>query len=447
MNNYLYRYAVIAALGGLLFGFDTAVINGAIPFFTGYFNLTDTLKGWAVSSAIFGCIVGALLIGIPGDKFGRRDMLKVLSVMFMISSVGAGLSFQLYQFILFRIIGGLAIGGASVLSPMYTSEISPPRFRGRLTMTFQLSIVIGILLAFACDLALLDTGRDNWRWMFLSGVIPAVMFFILLFFVDRSPRWLIKSGKYEEAARVLAKLNPPEDIIKLQNEIKDSINTEVISHIRYLFKKPYLRLMIIGLAVGMFNQMTGIAIVMIYSSDIFRAAGFSTESAILQTVVIGLTNLTLTILAMMLIDKIGRKKMLLIGSIGMSVFLAAFAIVFFFNVGGFLPLIFMISFVGCFAFSQGAVIWVLLSEIFPNNIRARGSSMGSFSHWMFYTILLFIFPVIQKAFSDTRGIGFVFAFFSLITFLSFFFFRKFLIETKGKSLEELEKDIENEFNH
>jgi sugar porter (SP) family MFS transporter len=342
---------------------------------------------------------------------------------------------------IFRVVGGLAIGGASVLSPMYISEISPPAYRGRLTITFQMSVVIGILVAFATDLALISTGVNNWRWMFISGAVPSLLFFVLLFFVGRSPRWLVKKGHYAEAEEVLRSLNPGEDISFLLEEIKSSINSDVADHLRYMFSKPYLRLMIIGILVGMFNQFTGIAVVMIYSSDIFRAAGFSTQSAILQTVIVGFTNLSFTIIAMFFIDRIGRKKMLLIGSIGMSIFLAVFSYIFFCDIRGFLPMIFMIAFVACFAFSQGAVVWVLFAEMFPNNIRAKGSSVGSFSHWVFYTLLLFVFPLIKKSFPDNRGIGYVFAFFAVITFTSFFFFRKYLVETKGKSLEELEKEI------
>jgi sugar porter (SP) family MFS transporter len=441
MPRKLYLYTFVAALGGFLFGFDTAVINGALPFFRDHFKLTGSLEGWAVSSAIFGCVAGALFIGVPGDKYGRRYMLRIMAVLFIISALGSGLAKSVYEFMIFRVIGGLAIGGASVLSPMYISEISPPAYRGRLTITFQMSIVIGILVAFATDLALIGTGENNWRWMFISGAVPSLLFFVLLFFVGRSPRWLVKKGNYTEAGEVLKSLNPGVNISLMLEEIKSSINSDVADHIRHMFRKPYLRLMVIGILVGMFNQFTGIAIVMIYSSDIFRAAGFSTQSAILQTVIVGFTNLSFTIIAMFFIDRIGRKKLLLIGSIGMSIFLAVFSFIFFFDIRGSLPMIFMIAFVACFAFSQGAVVWVLFAEMFPNNIRSRGSSVGSFSHWVFYTLLLFVFPVIKKSFPDNRGIGYVFAFFAVVTFASFFFFRKYLVETKGKSLEELEKEI------
>ena len=246
MPRKLYLYTFVAALGGFLFGLDTAVINGALPFFRDHFNLTGSMEGWAVSSAIFGCVAGALFIGIPGDKYGRRYMLRIMAVLFVISALGSGLATSIYEFMIFRVIGGLAIGGASVLSPMYISEISPPAYRGRLTITFQMSVVIGILVAFATDLALIGTGENNWRWMFISGAVPSLLFFVLLFFVGRSPRWLVKKGNYAEAGEVLKSLNPGEDVSLMLEEIKGSINSDVADHLRYMFRKPYLQLMIIG---------------------------------------------------------------------------------------------------------------------------------------------------------------------------------------------------------
>lgn len=441
MPKKLFLYTIVAALGGFLFGFDTAVINGALPFFRDHFQLDKVMEGWAMSSAIFGCIIGAIGIGRPGDKYGRRYMLKITAILFLVSAIGTGMANNITLFIIFRIIGGLAVGGASVLSPMYISEVAPAKYRGRFTILFQLSLVIGILAAFATDLALINTGINNWRWMFISEAVPAIIFLSLLFFVGRSPRWLVKKGLLEEAKFVITKTNTGVDNNHLLEEIKNSIDNEVVEHIKYLFNKPYLRLVIIGLMIGMLNQFTGIAIVMIYSSDIFRAAGFGTESAILQTVIVGATNLAFTIIAMAFIDRIGRKFMLLLGSISMSIFLGVFSYIFLYNIGGFLPLLFMILFVASFAFSQGAVVWVLFAEMFPNNIRSRGVSIGSFSHWIFYAMLLFLFPVIKKSFSDNSGIGYIFAFFAVITFLSFFFFKKYIVETKGKSLEELEKDV------
>ena len=441
MKKRIYFYTFVAALGGLLFGYDTAVINGALPFFTDYFQLTTSMQGWAVSSALIGSIVGAFFIGRFGDKYGRRNMLRVMALFFFISAVGSGLADSLNTFVMYRLLGGIAIGGASVLSPMYITEIAPPKYRGRLTITFQLSIVIGILVAFYADYLLLDIGKNNWRWMFASEGIPAFVFLVLLFFVSRSPRWLMANGKLEEAKKVIISVNNDDEVEDTFKEIRESINSDVAVSGKILLKKPYFKLVIIGILVGMFNQFTGINIVMYYATDIFRTAGFSTESAIGQTVLIGLTNLIFTLVAMVLIDKIGRKVLLLIGSIGMAVFLGVFS--FFFLTGNmnFILVMCLIGFVAFFAASQGAVIWVLFSEMFPNNIRSRGVAIGTFSHWFFNGLTSFLFPIIAGAFTGGMGTGYVFAFYAIATFISYFFYKKYLIETKGKSLEQIEKEL------
>ncbi len=361
-------------------------------------------------------------------------MQKVLAVLFFLSALGTGLADSFTLFTLARILGGLAIGGASVISPMYISEIAPPKMRGKLTATFQLAIVLGILSAFFSDYLLVGI-ENNWRWMFLVGTFPAIIYFTLLFFVVRSPRWLVKAGKNDEALRTIKKVNPGSDSDKTLFEIQESIKNESLSKGANIFKQPYFKLVLIGIAVGMFNQFTGINIIMYYATDIFRAANFSTESAIGQTVVIGLTNLVFTVFAMFIIDKVGRRTLLLVGSLGMTVFLGLFAFTYFVvTFGGYFQLILLIGFIGFFASSQGAVIWVLLAEMFPNSIRGRGTSIGSFSHWFFNALMAFIFPISVKAF----GVGYVFAFYALTTLISYFFFKKFLHETKEKSLEELE---------
>jgi sugar porter (SP) family MFS transporter len=438
MQETLLRYTLVASLGGFFFGYDTAIINGTLPFFREHFQLDSVIEGWAMSSAIMGCIIGAIAVGRPSDRYGRKYMMKVTAFLFLISAIGTAFAPNISVFIISRIIGGLAVGSASVLSPMYISEVAPPKYRGRFTILFQLALVIGILVAFAADLALLNTGFNNWRWMFLSEALSAMSFFVLLFFVGRSPRWLVKIGNINEAKAVIDSININGNSDQVLKEIEESVNTVEEKHYKYLYKKPFLKLVIISLFMGMFNQFTGIAIVMIYSSDIFRAGGFGTESAILQTVIVGATNLLFTILALVFIDKLGRKKMLLYGSIGMSVFLGIFSYLFIKSIGGFLPLLIMISFVACFAFPQGAVMWILFAEMFPNNIRSCGVSIGSFSHWSFYAFLLFLFPVIQKLFSGNSGIGYIFIVFALFTFASFFLFKKYIVETKGKTLEELE---------
>ncbi len=436
MKRYLYFVTFVAALGGLMFGFETAVINGAIHYVAEAFRLDPFMKGFVVSTALAGCVVGALIIGKPGDVYGRRYMLRIMAFLFLFSMIGAGLATNIWIFIVARFFGGIAVGGASVLTPMYISEVAPPEIRGRLVATNQLAVVTGILVAFFSDYIIDTVFHGSWRWMFLAGVVPSLVFGILLFFISRSPRWLIKVNRVEEARQVIARVNPGVDVEQMILSIQDSLKHEAKFKQISIFKKPYLRLAIIGIAVGMFNQLAGINVIMYYSTDIFREAGFSNESALLQSVMIGVTNLIFTIIAMTLIDKFGRKFLLYVGSVGMSVFLGMFSWTFIAgNKSGFILITLLIGYIAFFAFSQGAVIWVILSEMFPTGVRARGTATGSFSHWIFNFGIALLFPVI----SAKIGIGYVFVFFTLATILSILFYRFALIETKGKSLEEIEK--------
>jgi sugar porter (SP) family MFS transporter len=447
-NSYMYLCSFTAAIGGLLFGFDTAVISGTIPFITEYFHLSDAMLGWAVSSAMVGCIIGSMTAGRPGDKYGRKLMLKILAILFVVSSVGSALSTSVSILVVYRFIGGLAIGGSSVLAPLYISEISPAKIRGRLVGINQLAIVSGILLAFFSNYLLIDTGEKNWRWMFMAGAIPAVAFFILLFFISSSPRWLVIAGKSEKAREVISRLNPGENADKMLTEIKSSINSKVVNMSMFtLFKKPYLRLVLIGLTVMMFAALTGVNTLMYYAPTIFQAAGFSSDSALFQTIFLGTTNLVFTIIGMLLIDKIGRKALLMTGALAMSVFLALIFMTLKFNFFGIsFLLIWVLGYQAAFASTMGVVVWVLLSEMFPNNIRARALSMGSFTNWVFNALISYLFPVISGYISSTSGdkqagVGFVFAFYALATLTSYLFYKKYLVETKGKSLEELEKIV------
>jgi len=438
MKRYLYFVTFVASLGSLLFGFETGVINGTIYYVAQYFDLTPSMKGFVVSVALIGCVIGALFIGKPADLFGRRYMLRYMAIFFLISMLMTGLATRLWVFIVGRFIGGLAVGGASVVTPMYISEVAPPKLRGRLVATAQFAIVLGILVSFFSNF-LIDSagaGENKWRWMFLFGVIPSVVFFLLLFFIQRSPRWLVKTGRIEEARKAILRVNNQSDPDELINEIKESLDSEVLSRYSVLFRKPYFRLVLIGIGVGMFNQLSGINIVNYYSTDIFREAGFSGESAFLQTVLIGLVNLAFTIVGMSLIDKLGRKFLLYLGGFGMPVFLGLFSWAYITgHTQGYILLISLLGFIAFFAASQGTVIWVILSEMFPNNIRARGSAIGSFSHWFFNSLNSWLFPIAVAS----VGAGYAFLFFFIATILSLVFYRFALVETKGRSLEELEK--------
>ncbi len=432
---YLAANSFSAALGGLLFGFDTAVISGTIPFITKYFDLSNAMLGWAVSSALIGCVVGSVSVGKPGDLFGRRLMLKIMALLFILSAIGTGLANSLSVFVLFRFIGGLAIGGASVLSPMYISEIAPAKWRGRLVAISQLAIVSGILLAFFSNYLLVNTGDNNWRWMFIAGGVPALLFFILLFFVSQSPRWLVLMGRTDDARKVISRLNPGEDIEPEMKEISESVQKTGNGIRVKLFRKPYTRIVIIGMILGMFSQFTGINVIMYYAPSIFQAAGFSSDSALMQTVVIGATNLIFTLLGMSLIDKVGRKALLMVGAMGMTLFLGLIAAGMTYDfLGGFVLLACVVGFTASFACTMGVVIWVYLSEMFPNAIRSRGTSISSFSVWVINCATAFLFPIIMGKF----GTAPVFGFYCLTTLLSFFFYWKYLVETKGRSLEELE---------
>lgn len=448
MNKILIQSTIAAALGGLLFGYDTVIINGAMLDLVRHFDLSPAIQGWTVSSALVGCIIGTILIGKPGDIFGSQRLLQLLAILFFVSAAGCGLAPTIGVFIVFRFIGGLAIGGASVLCPVYISEISPPKHRGQLASTFQLAIVLGILLSLISNFLLLNTGENNWRWMLFSGAIPAVAFFAMLFFIRKSPRWLVKKGRIEEARKNIEELSSHEiDTDQTINEIRESINAEDAGKSINLFKPPYKKIVWIGIFVGIFSQLTGIGVVFYYSAQIFSIAGFSPDTSMLQSVILGLTNLIFTLLAMLLIDKVGRKKLLLVGQLGMVVVLALFGYgLLSGSIRGYWLVVLLVAYIAFFAASMGVVIWVILSEMFPNIIRARGASLGSFANWGVSASLNFLFPQVVALFGSTleqqqKGMSLAFIFLAGVTLIGYFFIRKNIIETKGKSLEQIEKEV------
>jgi sugar porter (SP) family MFS transporter len=448
MNKTLIKCTFAAALGGLLFGYDTVIINGAMLDLVKYFQLTPVIQGWTVSSALVGCIIGTIFIGKPGDIYGAKRLLQLLAIMFLASSVGCGLASNISIFILFRFIGGLAIGGASVICPVYISEISPPKHRGVLTATFQLAIVLGILMSLISNYLLLNIGEQNWRWMLFSGALPAVAFFIMLFFIRKSPRWLVKKGRIEEAKKNIEELSSHEiDTNQTIIDIQESINIENLGKKINLFKRPYRRIILIGIFVGIFSQLTGIGVVFYYSAQIFSIAGFSPDTSMLQSVILGLTNLVFTILAMAVIDKVGRKKLLLFGQIGMVIVLGLFGYgLLTGDIRGYWLVVLLVAYIAFFASSMGVVIWVILSEMFPNIIRARGASLGSFANWGVSASLNFVFPMVVGLFGtklaqQQKGMSFAFIFLAFVSFIGFIFLKKYMIETKGKTLEQIEKEV------
>jgi sugar porter (SP) family MFS transporter len=437
INAYLAKSTVVAALGGLLFGFDTAVISGTTSALTQTYQLSPKLLGITVASAIWGTVVGAMLAGIPGERFGRRDSLRVLAILYLLSGLGCAGAWSWGALVFFRFIGGLGIGGSSVLAPMYIAEIAPAKLRGRLVGLFQFNVVFGILVAYFSNylIGLQRFGASEWRWEFGVTAIPAAVFFVMLFTIPRSPRWLVKKGRVDEARAVL-RLTGDENYEQDLQAIVESIDVEQKQAAEKLFSRKYLFPIFLAVSIGMFNQLAGINAILYYLNDIFAHAGFSKVSGSLQAVAVGATNLAFTMLAMSVIDKIGRKTLLLVGSVGTAVCLAGVSIIFFTGQHQSFLLWLLIGYIAFFAFSQGAVIWVYIAEVFPNSVRAKGQSLGSFSHWFMNALISGIFPLMAAS----SG-AYPFVFFSLMMVVQFFVVLFVYPETKGFTLEEMQKEL------
>jgi len=437
LNAYLAKSTAVAALGGLMFGFDTAVISGTTSTLRQTYQLSPALLGITVASALWGTIIGAICAGIPGERYGRRDSLKILAILYLISAVGCATAWNWYALIAFRIVGGLGIGGSSVLSPMYIAEISPPTLRGRLVGFFQFNIVFGILVAYLSNylITLQQFGLAEWRWELGVTAIPALLFFVTLFGIPCSPRWLVKKNRMEEARAVLQHTGE-EDFERALEDIVRSIHVEQEQAAEKLFSRRYLLPIFLAVTIGMFNQLSGINAILYYLNDIFAYAGFSKLSSSIQAVAVGGTNLLFTIIAMAVIDKIGRKILLLIGAVGMATCLGGVSAIFFTGRHQSSLVWLLIGFIACFAFSQGAVIWVYLAEVFPNNVRAKGQSLGSFSHWFMNALISGLFPLLAAS----SG-GYPFAFFAAMMVVQFFVVWLAYPETKNLSLEEMQKKL------
>lgn len=436
LNPYLLRSAVVAALGGLLFGFDTAVIAGTTQALRDLYHLSPASLGITVSSALVGTIIGSLLAGIPGDKFGRRDSLRVMAVLYLISAIGCAVAWSWVALVIFRVIGGLAIGGSSVLGPMYIAEIAPAKWRGRLVGLFQFNVVFGILVAYLSNyiVGLFGLAATEWRWKLGVAAVPAAAFLAMLFFIPRSPRWLVKQKRVHEARDVLRMIGEENYEQELQ-EIVESIDDEHVTDEAF-FSRKYRLPIFLAVTIGLFNQLSGINAILYYLNDIFAFAGFNKVSSDLQAVAIGATNLVFTVLAMSLIDKVGRKKLLLIGAVGTALCLAGVAAIFLSHRHEQLLVWLLIGYIAFFAFSQGAVIWVYIGEVFPNRVRAKGQSLGSSSHWLMNGIISLVFPVMAA-----KSGGYPFVFFAAMMVLQFVVVLLFYPETKALSLEELQKRL------
>lgn len=434
----VYFSTLVAALGGLLFGFDTAVISGTTEALQRVFGLDEFGLGFAVAAALIGTIVGAFAVGKPAELLGRKQVLLGLAVFYFVSAVGSALAQGLTSFVLYRFLGGLAVGGASVVSPMYIAEISPARLRGRLVAVNQLNVVLGILLAFLSNFALAQmvASATAWRWMLGVEAFPAALFFALLFFIPESPRWLVKQGRTAEARAVLETIET-EGVERELGEIVASLREEQGAHAASLFQRRYAFPIFLAWTVAMLNQLSGVNALMYYAPRIFQQAGAGAEDALLQAVAVGGTNLVFTVLALFAIDRFGRRPLLLTGGVGAALSLAVTAAGFYYPaLSGSLVLMGLLAFIAFHAIGQGAVIWVFISEIFPTQVRAKGQALGSFTHWFMAAVVSWTFPVVAQA----SG-GHAFSFFALMMLLQALFAWRVMPETKGFSLEALQQKL------
>ena len=436
MVSYPVRIALIAALGGFLFGFETVVISGAEQTLEKFWQLNGLSQGFTVASSIFGTVVGASFAGFPARKYGRKKTLQVVSLFFIVAALGCSLVSAWGGFIAFRIIGGLAVGASSVIAPMYISEIAPANLRGRLTGSFQVNIVAGIMIAYLTNYLFTQLQlHDAWRWMLGVMVVPAALFAILLLAIPESPRWLILNNNEAAARPILTRLGET-DLTAAVKSIQDSVK----EHRESLFQRRYAKPIVYAMLLAMFNQLSGINAILYYAPRIFQMAGFDKSQSFSQPIYIGVANLVFTLLAMTVIDKFGRKTLLIIGSLGMILFLSLTALAFYGTPSGNSHLLFyLIGFIAFFAFSQGAVIWVFISEIFPNSVRSQGGSLGSTTHWVMAAIITSIFPSIVEG--NEYGAFGSFVFFAAMMVLQLFFVWRVMPETRGRTLEEIQKDL------
>ena len=464
-KRFIFSITIVATLGGLLFGYDTGVIGGSQLFFTEYFNFTKAEQGLAVSSALYGCLIGALAAGWISSKYSRKSALILSAVLFSISAWGSGIPESLSMLVVFRVIGGLGVGIASMAAPMYIAEIAPPKKRGTLVSYYQLAIVVGFFVVFLAtyiigggsnsglsheELELIHSYNVNrgWRIMFWSELVPAISFLILLFFIPNSPRWLIMKERYADAKKVLARVTEnDEELEKEFNEIKDSITSDKGRVKVSVFSKSMRKILIIGIVLSVLQQVTGINAILYYGAEIFsNALGYGPEDALQQQLLLGAVNLLFTFVAISQVDKWGRKPLLIVGSIGMFVGIGILGTSIYLDQLGLISLFGMLLFIASFALSMGPVTWVILSEMFPNKIRSQALSIAVAAQWLFNAIVANTFPLINGSSFNERSFNgalpyFIFAILCLVTVL---FVTRLIPETKGKSLEEMESVWEKE---
>ena len=434
-NTKIVFWSITVALGGFLFGFDTAVISGAEQAIEKLWQLSVLEHGLTVSIALIGTVIGAMLGGWPSDAIGRKKTLFWIAALYLVSALGSALAPEWYSFMIFRFIGGLGVGASSVAAPMYISEITPAEQRGKMVGLFQFNIVLGILIAYFSNYLLADIGTHAWRWMLGVEAIPAIAFLVLVLFVPKSPRWLVvKRGEVEEARRVLQQINPATAEASLKAIIASGEDEMQKKSVDSLFTQKYRYPVMLAIAFAVFNQFSGINAIIYYAPRIFEMAGLGKSSALLSSAGVGLVNLIFTMIGLALIDRAGRRKLMFIGSLGLITTLLLVAWSFYGDsVSGNLVPYLLFAYIAAFGMSQGAVIWVFISEIFPNKVRAAGQALGSFTHWILAALVSFSFPFITAQ----LGAGNTFLFFAFMMVLQLFFVIKIMPETKGTSLEDL----------
>jgi len=454
---FIWLVCIVAAMGGLLFGYDWVVIGGAKPFYEPYFGITDAtpfLRGWAQSSALVGCLVGAVLSGIISDKSGRKKLLILSGLLFTVSAIGTAFAGNLHSFNVYRIIGGIGIGLASNLSPMYIAEISPARMRGKFVSINQLTIVIGILAAQIINWLIAQpvpegagteyilaswNGQNGWRWMFGAETVPAFLFFLLMFFVPESPRWLLKYGRDEQAAGILSRLGGAKYADHAIEDIKKTLAGEEIAHVNFrdLFEPKLRRIVLLGVFLAVLQQWCGINVIFNYAQEVFAAAGFGVSGIMFNIVITGIVNLLFTFVAIYTVDRFGRRILMLIGAGGLAGIYAILGAGYYLQSTGIHMLVLVISAIAFYAMSLAPITWVVISEIFPNRIRGAAMSVAVSSLWVGCTVLTLTFPYL-KAGLGAHG---AFWLYGVICVIGFVVILKKLPETKGKSLEDIEREL------